>query len=126
LPYIEYDRLFWEVAAYDGATAIESIPARLGVVRINTSMLKKGMMAPPPQIEVSSLSVSGNMVLIKGSTDPNVQLMIEGVAIKLDNDGKFIHTISYSSIGIKEIVFRAVALSGLTTVIKKQVTIFEE
>jgi len=126
LPFIEYSRLYWEVAAYDGARDIESIPARFGVIRITASMLKKGMTALPPQIDVSSLSVSGNMVLIKGSTDANVQLVIEGSAIKLDNDGKFIHTISYSSIGVKEIVFRAVAPSGLMTVIKKQVTIFEE
>jgi len=126
LPLIEYSQLYWEVAAYDEARGIESLPARFGVIRIRASMLKKGMTAMPPQIDVSSLSVSGNMVLIKGSTDANAQLVIEGSAIKLDNEGKFIHTISYSSIGIKEIVFRAVAPSGLTTVIKKQVTIFEE
>ena len=36
-----------------------------------------------------------------------------GSVVKLDGDGKFIHTISYRSIGIKEIVFRAVAPSGL-------------
>jgi hypothetical protein len=98
----------------------------MGVIKINSSLLKKGMMAQPPKIEVGSLSVSGNMVLIKGSTDANVELAIEGIGIKLDNDGKFIHTISYSSVGIKDIVFRAVSPSGLTTVIKKQVTIFEE
>jgi hypothetical protein len=126
LPFIEYDKLFWEVAAYDEDRDIESLPARIGVIRINSSMLKKGMLAQPPTIEVSSLSVSGNMVLIKGSTGAGVELAIEGVGIKLDNDGKFIHTISYSSIGIKDIVFRAVAPSGLTTVMKKQVTIYEE
>jgi len=126
LPFIEYSRLYWEVAAFDQARGIESLPARIGVVSINASMLKKGMMAQPPLIEVSSLSVSGNMVLIKGSTDANAQLEIDGMGIKLDNDGKFIHTISYKSVGGKEIVFRAVSPSGLVTVLKKQVTIFEE
>ncbi len=101
-------------------------PARIGVIKISSSMLKKGMTAQPPKLEVSSLSVSGNMVLIKGSTDADAQLVIEGVNIKLDNEGKFIHTISYKSIGSKSIVFRAVAPSGLATVLKKQVTIFEE
>jgi hypothetical protein len=126
LPFIDYSELYWEVAAFDEARNIESIPARMGVIKISSSMLKKGMLAQPPKIEVSSLSVSGNMVLIKGSTDPNAQLSIEGIIIKLDNDGKFIHTISYKSIGIKDIVFRALAPSGLETVLKKQVTIFEE
>lgn len=126
LPFIEYNELYWEVAAFDEARNIESIPARMGMLKINSSMLKKGMLAQPPKIEVSSLSVSGNMVLIKGSTDPNAQFSIDGIAIKLDNDGKFIHTISYKSIGIKDIVFKAMILSGLEAVLKKQVTIFEE
>jgi hypothetical protein len=126
LPYIEYNELHWEVAAFDETRNIESIPTRMGVIKISSSMLKKSMMAQPPKIEVSSLSVSGNMVLIKGSTDPNAQLSIEDVIIKLDNDGRFIHTISYKSIGIKNIVFKAMASSGLETVLKKQVTIFEE
>jgi hypothetical protein len=126
LPFIEYSALYWEVAAFDESRGIESLPSRIGVIRISSSMLKKGMMAQPPKIEVSSLSVSGNMVLIKGGTDPAVQLTIEGMNIKLDSDGKFIHTISYNSIGIKSIVFRAVTSSGLSTVLKKQVTIFEE
>ena len=126
LPFIEYSELYWEVAAFDEARNIESIPARMGVIKISSSMLKKGLISLPPIIEVGSLSVSGNMVLIKGSTDPNAQLSIEGIAIKLDNDGKFIHTISYRSIGIKDIVFIATAPSGLETILKKQVTIFEE
>jgi hypothetical protein len=126
LPFIEYNELYWEVSAFDEARSIESIPSRMGLIKISSSMLKKGMLPLPPKIEVSSLSVSGNMVLIKGSTDSNAQLSIEGVAIKLDNDGKFIHTISYKSIGVKDIVFKAIAPSGLETVLMKQVTIFEE
>ncbi len=126
LPFIEFNKLYWEVAAFDESRDIESLPSRIGVLKIASSLLKKGMKAQPPKLEVSSLSVSGNMVLIKGDTDPNVQFAIEGIEIKVDNDGKFIHTISYSSIGVKDIVFRAVSPSGLTTVVKKQVTIFEE
>jgi hypothetical protein len=126
LPFIEYNELYWEVAAFDAARNIESLPARIGVIKISSSMLKKGMVSQPPALEVSSLSVSGNMVLIKGSTDPNAQLSIEGILIKLDSDGKFIHTISFKSIGVKGIVFKALAPSGLETVLKKQVTIFEE
>jgi hypothetical protein len=126
LPFIEYNELYWEVTAFDETRNIESIPARMGVIKISSSMLKKGILPQPPIIEVSSLSVSGNMVLIKGSTDPNALLSIEGITIELDSDGKFIHTISYKSIGIKDIVFKATAPSGLETVLKKQVTIFEE
>ena len=126
MPFIEYSELHWEVSAYDAARRIESVPARMGVITISSSLLKKGLLPQPPRIEVGSLSVSGEMVLIKGGTDAHAQLFIDGAVVKLDGDGKFIHTISYKSIGIKEIVFRAVAPSGLEAVLKKQVTIFEE
>jgi len=126
MPFIEYSELHWEVAAFDAARRIESAPARMGVITISSSLLKKGLLPQPPRIEVGSLSVSGEMVLIKGGADPNAQLFIDGVAVKLDGEGRFIHTISYKSIGVKEIVFRAVAPSGLEAVLKKQVTIFEE
>jgi hypothetical protein len=126
MPFIEYSELHWEVAAFDTNRRIESAPARMGVITISSSLLKKGLLPQPPRIEVGSLSVSGEMVLIKGGTDPNARLFIDGMAVKLDGEGRFIHTISYKSIGVKEIVFRAVAPSGLEAVLKKQVTIFEE
>ncbi len=126
MPFIEYGELHWEVAAFDSGRRIESAPARMGVITISSSLLKKGLLPQPPRIEVGSLSVSGEMVLIKGVADSNAQLFIDGIAVKLDGEGRFIHTISYKSIGVKEIVFRAVAPSGLEAVLKKQVTIFEE
>ena len=126
MPFIEYSELHWEVAAFDSGRRIESAPARMGVITISSSLLKKGLLPQPPRIEVGSLSVSGEMVLIKGGTDPNALLFIDGIAVKLDGEGRFIHTISYKSIGVKEIVFRAAAPSGLEAVLKKQVTIFEE
>ncbi|MBN2345857.1 MAG: hypothetical protein JXO51_05655 [Candidatus Aminicenantes bacterium] len=126
MPFIEYPLLHWEVAALDPVRRIEMVPARMGVIRISSSLLKKGLMPQPPMIEVSSLSVSGEMVLIKGATDPHARLYIDGTPVKMDSAGKFIHTISFRSIGIKEIVFRAVAPSGLESLLKKQVTIFEE
>lgn len=126
MSFTEYNELYWEVAGFDALHNIESAPARMGLIKISSSLLKKGLLPQPPQVEVSSLSVSGNMVLIKGSADANAQLSIDGVAVKLDSEGKFIHTISYKTIGIKSIVFRAVAPSGLESVLKKQVTIFEE
>jgi hypothetical protein len=126
MPFIENNELHWEVAAFDAARRIESAPARMGVITISSSLLKKGLLPQPPAIEVSSLSVSGEMVLIKGVTDSHAQLFIDGVAVKLDGEGRFIHTISFRSIGVKEIVFRAVAPSGLEAILKKLVTIFEE
>jgi len=88
MPFIEYSELYWEVAAFDAARRIESAPARMGVITISSSLLKKGLQPQPPVIEVTSLSVSGEMVLIKGVTDSHAQLFIDGVAVKLDSEGR--------------------------------------
>ena len=126
MPFIEFSELHWEVAAFDAARRVESMPSRQGRIVISSSLLKKGQQPEPPRLDVDSLSVSGEMVLIKGSADPHAQLFVDGSAVKMDGEGRFIHTLSYKSIGVKEIVFLALAPSGLETILKKQVTIFEE
>ena len=126
MPFIEFSELHWEVAVFDAARRVESMPSRQGRIVISSSLLKKGQQPEPPRLDVDSLSVSGEMVLIKGSADPHAQLFVDGSAVKMDGEGRFIHTLSYKSIGVKEIVFLALAPSGLETILKKQVTIFEE
>ncbi len=125
LPY-KQGRLYWDVCAYDPERDIESQPSQVGLLRLLGALLSQDLRVEPPKLEVTSLSVSGNMVLIKGNADPNVELFIDGMSVRVDGDGKFIHTLSYKTIGVKEIVFRAVAPSGLATVVRRQVTIFEE
>jgi len=70
MPFIEFSELYWEVAVYDDSRRVESAPARMGVITISSSLLKKGLQPEPPRIEVGSLSVSGEMVLIKASPIP--------------------------------------------------------
>ena len=72
------------------------------------------------------MTVSGNMVLIKGEADANSQLFIDSDTVKIDMDGKFIHTITFKTIGKKNIVFRLVSPSEIETVTERQVSIFEE
>jgi hypothetical protein len=52
--------------------------------------------------------------------------MIENDQVKIDMDGKFIHTIAFKTLGTKEIIFRLVSKAGVETIKTKQVKIFAE
>lgn len=126
LPYLASRELYWDVAAVDDRNGVEAVPSVLGSIRVSGSLLVSDQLPQPPRLTIDSLSVSGNMVLIKGSTDASNQLVVNDVPIKLDGEGKFVHTLSFRTIGVKDILFRITAPSGMESVVKRQVTIFEE
>ena len=64
--------------------------------------------------------------MIKGEAESNSQLFINSEPVKIDMDGKFIHTMTFRTIGVKAIEFRLVSPSEIETVVTRQVTIFEE
>ncbi len=125
-PFIDSGRLYWDVCAFDVAHGIESCPSAMGSIEWNGGLAKRGSVGHPPKIVIESLSVSGNVVLMRGMTDANGQLIINDVPVKVDSDGRFIHTISYRTIGTKEILLRVSTPAGLNNTVKRQVTIFEE
>ncbi|HNX96987.1 MAG TPA: hypothetical protein PKK12_04845 [Candidatus Aminicenantes bacterium] len=116
----------WEVLPYDAKTGYEGAPSRMGTVSWTGTPRQQGGAARPPVISIDSLSVSGNMVLLRGQTDPACRFSIDGAEIRLDNDGKFIHTLSFDSSGTKEILIKAVSPGGGEAVLRRQVVIFDE
>jgi len=122
----EHADFFWDVAALDQANKLEGVPTRLGQVRLEGSLLGEKSVTRPPQLVISSLTVGGNIVLIKGEAESNSQLFINSDPVKIDMDGKFIHTMTFRTIGVKTIEFRLVSPSETETVMTRQVTIFEE
>jgi len=117
---------FWEVVPLDTGKNLEGAPSAMGQIEIRGGLLLSDTKPQPPNLDIQTLSVSGNMVLIKGMCDPTAQLTINDDLVKTDTDGRFIHTISYASGGKKEIVFRLLSSRGVETVLKRQVIIFEE
>ncbi len=116
----------WEVLPVDARSGIEGAPSRMGIISWSGVLPRQAGVARPPVISIDSLSVSGNMVLLRGQTDPHCQVLIGDETIKLDNEGKFIHTISYDSSGTKEILIKAISPGGGEAVVKRQVVIFDE
>jgi hypothetical protein len=120
------NEIFWEVYPYDSQNEIEGTPSKMGKIKIVGAILDKEKLLKPPELEIGSLTVSGNMVLIKGEADANSQLFINDEFVKVDMDGKFIHTITFKTIGTKSIVFKLISPSETETVFERQVAIFEE
>jgi hypothetical protein len=122
----EYADLFWDVSALSQRNKMEGVPTPVGHVRLEGSLLGQKSVTRPPQLTITSLTVGGNIVLIKGEAETNSQLFINSEPVKIDMDGKFIHTMTYRNIGVKTIEFRLVSPSETETVVTRQVTIFEE
>ncbi len=126
LKFENENEIYWEVYPYDSQNNIEGSPSRMGKIKIVGVILDKEKLLKPPKLEISSFTVSGNIVLIKGEADANSQLFINDEFVKIDMDGKFIHTITFKTLGTKSIVFKLISPSEIETVFKRQVAIFEE
>lgn len=126
LKFEDKKELYWEVYPYDMVRQIEGTPSTMGKIQIIGTLLEKDELLKPPKLEIDALTVSGNMVLIKGEADANSQLFVNDEYVKIDMDGKFIHTITFKTIGKKTILFKLISPSEMETVFERQVSIFEE
>jgi hypothetical protein len=126
LKFEDLNKIYWQVSAFDEEKKIEGVPSKFGQIKIIGFLLEKEKILKPPNLEITSLTVSGNMVLIKGEADANSQLFIDNEVVKIDSDGKFIHTLTFKTIGTKTILFRLISPSEIETVLQRQVVIFEE
>ena len=118
--------LYWEVLPVERDSNLEGVPSMMGCIKVLGVFIDKDLAASPPSMDIESVSVSGNMVLIKGDAEQNANLFINGDEVRIDMDGKFFHTITYSKVGSYTITFRLVSAGNVETVITRQVNIFEE
>jgi hypothetical protein len=66
------------------------------------------------------------VVVIKGEADTKSKLYINDIPRQIDQDGTFIHTITYKTPGTKTIVFRLVSPFEVETRIERQIPIYNE
>ncbi len=126
LKFSEPGEFYWEVIPVERETKLEGVPSAMGCIKVLGVFIDKDLAAAPPSMDIESISVSGNMVLIKGDAEQNANLFINGDEVRIDMDGKFFHTMTYPKIGNYTITFRLVSGGNIETVITRQVNIFEE
>jgi hypothetical protein len=128
LDMLQFDErdFYWEVTPVDGRTQQEGVPSQPGHINVIGALLVKKNVQKPPELNVRSLTVNGNLVIIKGEADTNARLYINDDVINVDRDGSFIHYITYKEIGPKKIIIRLVSPLGVETVDERNITVFAE
>lgn len=128
LAQFEEREFYWQVIPINvtDGNQIEGVPSKLGHIQLVGALLGKKDIEKPPKLAVKSVTVNGNLVIIKGTADANSQLYINDELVKIDMDGEFIHYLSFKSIGPKRIFFRLISPSGIETTEERYVTIFAE
>lgn len=80
----------------------------------------------PPMVEVLSPTegqeVSGNSVLVFGSTDIDVKITVDNQPVLVDGDGKFSTNINISPT-TSQITIKGISRSGKTTVVERKIEV---
>ena len=116
---------YWEIIPLN-EEKVEGEPSRMGQIKLFGVLISQERDSRPPELAITSMTVNGNMVLIRGDADINSELFVDGNPIKIDSNGIFIYTKRYKTLGLKQIIFRIVSPSGVESIQTKQVTIYEE
>lgn len=122
----EEREFFWEVFPLDTSNQREGVPSRLGYIKLQGSLLAKKNIQEPPSLDIKSIQVTGNMVLIEGTAERNSQLYINDQQVNVDTEGGFIFTLTFKTMGPKRIFFRLQSPLGLETTTERFVTIHTE
>jgi hypothetical protein len=106
---LDAGQYYWRVAAVDerGQEGAFSEPARFRVTR-----LRNGRGAAPPALIVSSLEVRGNIVQVKGRTDPGATVSVNGQPVEVESDGTFNEFITLDKSGPQPFTILAVGIDG--------------
>lgn len=120
------DEFFWQVFPYDTKNEREGIPSRIGTIKIIGSIGKDELVLERPNLVITSMSTSGNMVLIRGEADKECELYINNKPVPINMDGTFYETLTYNTLGKKTITFKLVSPTEMETNIVRTVTIFDE
>ncbi len=122
----EEREFYWEIIPIDTQSKLEGVPSKMGRVKMVGTLLEKKNVQKPPELNIKSFTVNGNLVLIKGTAEISAKLYINDELIPVDRDSSFFHTVTFKTIGPKVIVFRLVSPLGVETVEERPLTIYAE
>lgn len=120
----EERELYWRVTPVARDTKLEGIPTQMGYIKVIGALLEKKNVSKPPELNINSITVNGEVVFIRGTAETNASLYINDEKITIDRDGSFIHDITYKTIGPKKIVIRLVSPLGVETRVEETKTIY--
>ena len=76
-----------------------------------------------PILEIEDVYVNGNILILKGRTEPGVRLDVDGQNIPVNADGSFSRSVTHPRVGVVSVVATAVDAAGNQTVEQREVLI---
>jgi hypothetical protein len=107
---LEPGKYFWKVAAVDkdGVEGFFSDTALFTVTRPAAASAA----GPPPPLTLETLEVRGNILQVKGRTEPGARITVNGHRVDVREDGSFNEYLSLDKAGKQEVVVRATGING--------------
>jgi hypothetical protein len=116
---------YWEVFPLNPEDQREGTPSKMGEINLQGYLLGKKNVQKPPDLNVKPLTVSGNMVFIKGKADPNSQLYINDEEVNIDSEGNFFQTKKFP-LGRHKIIIRLVSPLGTVNTVVRYAQIYTD
>lgn len=112
---------YWRVAAVDKA-GVEGSFSDFALFRVTKPQASTAQV-PPPTLVVETLEARGNILQVKGKTEPGASLTVNGQRIDVATNGSFNEYITLE-VGAKPVVvLRAIGINGGVTEQKRPVVI---
>ncbi|MCU0286663.1 MAG: hypothetical protein MUF15_09710 [Acidobacteria bacterium] len=123
----DFNTFYWQVYAYNPINEQEGTPSKMGILTISGAMfVNRETISKPPELNIKTFDVNGNLVIIEGNTDKNSQLFINNTPVTPNPDGTFIYTLHFTRIGKYKITFRVISPGGNERTLEKFATIYDE
>jgi hypothetical protein len=124
---LDVGKFYWRVAAVDkdGVEGPYSAFAKFTVTRPAAAASGSG---PPPPLVVPALEARGNIVQVKGRTEPGATVTVNSQRVDVADDGTFNEfiTLPTERPGRQEVVVRSVGLNGGTNQQRRWVMVGEQ
>ncbi len=110
---LEVGTYYWKVAAVD-KEGVEGSFSEFASFRV-TKPTARASAAPPPPLTLEPLEARGNILQVKGRTEPGASLTVNGQRIDVASDGTFNEYITLEPGAKPVVVIRVTGLSGGVT-----------
>ncbi len=108
---LEVGKFYWKVAAVDG-NGLEggfSDLSQFSVAKPGPGQAQDGT---PPGLTLEGLTPAGNVVHVKGRTEPGASLTVNGQRVDVQSDGSFNEFVTLEGSGRQVVVVRATSVGG--------------
>jgi hypothetical protein len=119
---LDVGKYYWRVATLDkeGTEGSYSDFYRFSVLRPGTGTAAT---AAPPPLVIESLEPRGNILQVKGHTEPGASLTVNGQRVDVQTDGTFNEFITLDKPGKQLVVIRATGINGGVSEQKRPVVV---